>query len=344
MNATISPTSGEKYHSTTPRRRVSTVEGLYQWAREKNIYDGLLPGNALLWPIGTDSSNEATPSRSRVTVHLGAEDDEPVHVMEFQQAKAIMAELGPLPREVVANRENVKFDSVETAIQALGLDESSSRDRLAAEYGLNSGLRISEIHQLNWTRFSGYNAETIIENNNYRFRIIGKGRKKRMVDIPGWLILETLCYIEFERKLIVASVGEKVNTPALLLNPLSVGKHKGKRVSVRTLERQFADACINTGNCELRERVEIKQRGADIERKTFNKMIPLFVFHDLRHTYAIWTYYVRIRHEKEPWLYIQARLGHAFLMTTMNKYLKVAGDFEAAVSDAFIAYIDEKKY
>ncbi|AJY41867.1 site-specific integrase [Burkholderia humptydooensis] len=343
MNAVISPSSGEAYHNSTPRRRVSTIEGLYQWAREKVIYDGPLPKNALLWPIDGSSSNEEGTSRNKVTVSLTAEEDEPVHVMELEQARCIMKKLGPLPREVIVNRENVLFDSTDEAIRVMRLDVRSSRDRLAAEYGLNSGLRISEIRGMNCNLFNGYKTESVEPNKHYKFWVVGKGRKRRRVDVPGWLIQETLTYMECERSLIVSSVGIAANANALFLNPVITRQHAGKRVSVRTLERQFAKACVETGQCVLEERTSIKQRGSVVEEKTFYQETPLFVFHDLRHTYAVWTYYARKRAgDLEPWAYIQARLGHKHLTTTMNRYLKAAGDFEAAVSDAFMRHINEK--
>ena len=71
-----------------------------------------------------------------------------------------------------------------------------------------------------------------------------------------------------------------------------------------------------------------------------SKLCPLFVVHDLRHTYAVWTYYIlKENGEAEPWLYIQAQLGHEDLSTTQDTYLKATGDFEASVSDLYMENI-----
>lgn len=341
MNAAISPTSGEEYRNATPRRRVSTIEGLYKWAREGRVYEDALPLNALLLPTVQEGSDGGKKSRRRVSVSVTAEEDEPVRVMEIEQARAILNTLGPLPTELVKGKQICQVDSAEDAIAAFGLDVRTSRDRLAGEFGLNSGLRISEIRNLNFMLFEKFKSQSVARNRNHKVRVVGKGRKPRLVDVPGWLIQETLVYIEFERSLIASSVGNNASAEALFLNPTFTHQHAGKRMTVRTLERKFSSACVEAGQCQLDERTSLRQRGDKVERKVFVKNFPLFVFHDLRHTYAVWTYYARKRAgDDEPWLYIQARLGHKQLTTTMDTYLKAAGDFEAAVSDALMEHIN----
>lgn len=340
MNATVSPTSGEEYRNATPRRRVSTIEGLYKWAREKKLYDGPLPLKALLLQAVKEGNDGGVESRRKIYVSKIAEEDEPVRVMEIEQARSIMNSLGRLPSDFLKSREEGTFDSVDEEIQELGFDVGSSRDRLAGEYALNSGLRISEIRNLSYRLFEKFDSNLLADNRNYKIRIVGKGRKPRKVDVPGWLIKETLVYIAYERRLIAEKINIATSSDALIINPTFTHQHAGKRVSVRTLERRFAKACIDVGQCQFEERASIRQRGIRVEKKAFEKQFPLFVFHDLRHTYAVWTYYARKKAgDSEPWLYIQARLGHAHLTTTMDTYLKAAGDFEAAVSDALMEHI-----
>jgi integrase/recombinase XerC len=341
MNAAISPTSGEEYRTATPRRRISTIEGLYKWARERKIYDGEIPINALLLPTAKAASDGGVESRRKVTVTTRAEEDEPVHVMEREQARAIINNVGPLPSDVLNGRGEYSFGSTDVAIHSFGFDIRTSRDRLGVEYAHNSGLRVSEVRNLNCRLFENFKPELLADNRNYKIRIVGKGRKPRRVDVPGWLIKETLCYIAYERHLIASTVGADADAEALLLNPTFTRQHAGRRVTVRTLERKFSEACVRAGQSQFGERTAIRQRGDRVERNTFVKEIPDFVFHDLRHTYAVWTYYARKKAgDNEPWLYIQARLGHEHLTTTMDKYLKAAGDFEAAVTDAFMEYIN----
>ena len=50
---------------------------------------------------------------------------------------------------------------------------------------------------------------------------------------------------------------------------------------------------------------------------------PRYRVHDLRHTYAVWTYHIRTSlGDNEPWKWIQSQLGHSTLDTTINTYLK----------------------
>jgi integrase len=58
--------------------------------------------------------------------------------------------------------------------------------------------------------------------------------------------------------------------------------------------------------------------------------------HDLRHTYAVWTYLLlRTQGDTNPWLFIQAQLGHRSAETTLNTYLRAVRMFENEISEIF---------
>ena len=53
--------------------------------------------------------------------------------------------------------------------------------------------------------------------------------------------------------------------------------------------------------------------------------------HDLRHTYAVWSYHIlKSLGDPEPWKSIQIQLGHKHIDTTINTYLK------------YVSLLDEK--
>jgi integrase/recombinase XerC len=56
-------------------------------------------------------------------------------------------------------------------------------------------------------------------------------------------------------------------------------------------------------------------------------------FHDLRHTFACWLYHAeRKSGNSEPWKVVQARLGHKYLSTTMDTYLRVVDEYRFEVN------------
>jgi integrase/recombinase XerC len=173
----------------------------------------------------------------------------------------------------------------------------------------------------------------------YRLRVLGKGGVTRTVKFPGELIIDLKAYVEGERAFIVSHLGEPASD-YLILHPTSVSRYGGKKVSTRTFERGFAAACIRAGlfTNESIEHFSWARDGLDRVEKT--TQTPSFVFHDLRHTYAVWTYYKLKKHMAEPWLDIQACLGHKDLKTTLQKYLRCAQDFEARISDAYMETVN----
>lgn len=337
LRATVSPTTGKAYSNLTIRRRKSTIEGLYAWARQAGLAPDVIPNEALLFPIVGTSTHDSEETRETVEIPQTADDCGPIRVMAHEQSVSILNALGPLPsvRDATAPiREDL--DVLAT--------RHTSRDRLAAEYALNVGLRVSEVRGLSVNNFAAYRAEDIDPVRNYQLEIIGKGRRQRTTLIPGWLIGETLKYIKGERSEIVSLCKSGTDPSALLLNPASTTRYAGGRVSVRTLERQFESACMRAGQYTDESRTLVEHTEGGIAQRAFLKRVARFVFHDLRHTYAVWTYYARkASGDSEPWLFIQARLGHAHLSTTLNTYLAAADTFEATVSDMFSRYINEKR-
>jgi integrase len=65
-----------------------------------------------------------------------------------------------------------------------------------------------------------------------------------------------------------------------------------------------------------------------------NVLVPRHRYHDLRHTYALWTYHALVEQGiSEPWKIIQSLLGHAHLSTTLDTYLRVVNVEKARTAD-----------
>ena len=328
MRATISPLTGRRYKTRTINRRKTTIRQFYIWARGNKMYRIAPPADSLLDP---ELDFSAANARIRKPLKLAANETKEVSVMQPAQCQRILEALGPLPR-----KRAVQVDFRQTPIHSdsakIFFKPKSSRDRIATQVSLETGMRISEVCGLPLKKFARL-ADPASDTVDVHIKIIGKGDKSRRVDFPGWLIKEIKNYIRSERQEILTVLNRSNEPEALFINPLSAGRHAGKPLQVRTLERAFADACLSAGETRVEKIQKFDSSGVTSVHAV---SAPLFNYHDTRHTYAVWTYYARKKTESEPWLYIQARLGHADLKTTLNTYLKIAGDFEPNISDRYI--------
>lgn len=329
MRSTYAPQTGRLYATSTINRRKSTILQFYTWARDKKVYRGQPQTDSLL---DSNLDYEDAVSSLRSSLHPRAEEDNEVAALQQHEAHELFKELGPLPSELTDEMQESDSSSSHAKFTK-SKSIKSSRDRIAGEIAIGSGLRITEVCDLPVSKFTRYK-ENLPSTARIRINIIGKGGKKRGVDFSGEMIKEIQIYIKNERRRLLESLGLKDNPTELLINPLSAKKTAGHPVNQRTLERAFSSACIRVGLVRFQA-----VSNFDFEGKVISSSIvevPLYVFHSLRHTYAIWTYYARKAEDDEPWLYIQARLGHTFLHTTIGTYLKAADDFEAHVSDNFM--------
>lgn len=331
MRATISPETKEAYSTKTIKRRVSTVLAFYDWAMRSRFQ----------WIFADESASSIqTLQKKPSALSLRQRADEPQHVslINPSQATAILDAAGAPIRDTgqravsPATGPCKHGDPYPTA--------KSSRNRLAMEIALQTGLRVTEVCCLRKDQFIPvFSYDNIPDTKTFRVKVKGKGAKVRQVAFPGVLIKSILKYIEVERSAILESC-TLPHPEELLINPSRSGGHYGKRVTARTLERAFARACVESGNSR-----EVAVHRFDSDGKVVgktSKRAPEFVFHDLRHTYAIWTYYARARAgDSEPWLYLQQQLGHAHLETTLGIYLSSAPQFEGAVSDATMRALNE---
>lgn len=190
------------------------------------------------------------------------------------------------------------------------------RDRLIVDWGWAVGLRISEITGLNIHQFLSLVVDPSSPWGHEPIRVLGKGEKIRNVSVPKWLIADSIRYIEDERKIAVAAGKLRNGAPTSLFVCSERSTRAGRPLGIRRIESIVSQACMSAG---LIKRIEVQ--GADGGRKVVQ--IPLHCVHDLRHTYAVLTYWAEVRAgNPEPWKKIQAQLGHSHMKTTVDTYLR----------------------
>lgn len=300
MKGAISPTTGEVYAAETLNRRRMIVTKMYEFWRKDGSVEAK-PRSLL--------AQESTAKKVKKTV------SKPVQIFTPDMAKQLLDALGVEPEKW--NRED---------------PDKSSRDRLYGDIALQSGLRISEIKSLTASQFLSFSKVNVNPTELYKISVIRKGGLRKSVPIPGELILEILQYINGERAYIVGKFSDE---DALIINSPSVKRFGGQRTSVRTIERIFSEACIKVGFYSLESRVRLTETiDGGLLREAVSAKIPRFVFHDLRHTFAVWTYYaLKEMRREEPWMELADRLGHADPRTTIQIYLQGTKSFEGQVTD-----------
>jgi site-specific recombinase XerD len=198
-------------------------------------------------------------------------------------------------------------------------DPRKSRNRLLGETSVTSGMRRLEVAALpvNQIPAAGNSNEPL-----RKIRItITKGNNPRTVYLPHETIIRLNWYIKLERAKVVSEakkrarrIGHTYQEPeALFLND------DGTPMTRERITRIFAEAAeaVGVGHAD---------------------------FHGLRHTFAITMYKALERHEKEPWKLLQILLGHEYLSTTVNTYLRAVEVDEALVSDCVEALYNEILY
>lgn len=192
-----------------------------------------------------------------------------------------------------------------------------SIDRLIGDIGVFVGLRNDEIHQLTKYQFLSLHPDPEAPYADQALTVVGKGRISRTVAIPNWLVQDAISYIAGERMGAVRVGGlTGRREPQDLFVARCHSKAPGKPVTHRRFQQIVEEACIRAGVVEIVRRTD-PQTGDIIEVAKAKHCV-----HDLRHTYAVLTYWAEKRGgNAEPWKKIQAQLGHRHLSTTTDTYL-----------------------
>lgn len=322
MQEIVSPYTKRNLANNTIRRRQGNVERFYKTAQINGWYSGEFisnkakkrrnahrdPSNEKLSRHASTSEEETSKFRQSATA------PEPIRPLTKYEWELIKNFLGPMPSEA-------RFV------------EESSRNRLASEVSIGSGLRVDEIASL--TVYQLHSLYCLWQAADEEERIMGfsklrvtktKRAKTRDVMIPNYIIPELMAYMDVERKAAIEKAraravkeGKRFKEPTtIFVNLIDSEKHAGNAVNATTLSRAFTKACLNAGVTDYVEKIDIDTK------ERYRVLLSKHVFHDLRHTFAVWKYHQLVANgDSEPWKEIQILLGHANLKTTMDTYLAV---------------------
>lgn len=300
LSTAISPVTGDDYSSGTIAAYMQPVITFYDYARRRKAYFGDICGaDVFRSGSGSDALADTALDASRLVPSRRAKKNA-IRPFRTDDLRKFLASLGP-----TATDRDVR-------------DLRPCRDRLMADWGWAVGLRLSEIMTLNPYQFLVMQPDTEFPFSHQAVEVIGKGGMARNVAAPNWLIADTQLYIEVERKNVLAlgrKAGRKV--PNVLFLAGARSPRPGSPFTPRRFETIVNDACISAGLVRLKKRT-------DPESGLITQVsVPNHCVHDLRHTYAVYTYWAEVRNgNPEPWKVIQSQLGHEQLDTTIRTYLK----------------------
>lgn len=326
----VSPHTRRHLSHSTIRRRQSTVENFYKEAQKQNWYVGAFLKTSEF------KKGRIRPADSDAMVHLRAGRDTThevspyaeeigetgvVHPLNKAEWRAIQRELGPLPSE---SEKNLR----------------PSRDRLACELALTTGLRVDEAASLTVHHILKLNTDYLLlseEDREYGYLKLyitkTKRLKPRNVLIPCYLIPELVRYIDGEREAAVsagkaysANYGKKYKEPnSLFVNHASPVQHAGNAIQPTSLSHAFRQACKAAGVMKTVQEIHALEDDDGGETNvSVLRRAAAHCYHDLRHTFAVTKYFDEVGNgNPEPWLLIKELLGHSSVETTRDIYLKV---------------------
>lgn len=336
MSEVRSPVTNRPYADLTIRRRVSTAKQFCKWAQS----EGLLKHRFDYQSVEVARRDDPDQARRSITKFAVGVDEPPepdktahVNVLHLQNAPVLLNALGPLPQLDCLGRS-----------RKLQADTQPLRNRLMSECSLQTGLRRAEV--VGFTLESLKKARTKHASSPTHLCVVkirGKYGRWRNVNFPFWLIEALRLYVNSERESAVEAGRRRApayeEPTTIFVNHAHSIRAPGAAVTVDTFNEVFRQAQIEAGMASDEEIFD------EISREKKTVITVPHVVHDLRHSFAVWTYWARKQAgDQEPWKYIQAQLGHKSLSTTTDIYLSAATLFEAQFSDRFTEVLKERIY
>lgn len=305
MMTTLSPRTGRPYASGTVSARMISVIMLYRYLQSSKILLSDIAGiqsneTGLCWSGGAQFSRKGQSFR-KSKGYIPKEDGR-LRIAPFSRKhlQSILNAIGP--------RASLK-------------EQSDSRDRLIVDFGWAVGLRNSEITGLRTSQFINLHPDPNFPGDNQRLEVLGKRKKRRVVAVPNWLVLDAQAYIKGERTEALLRSRDGVDSEYLLVSSKK-SRFPGRKISTRRTLQIVEAACLLVGQVETVSR-NVPGRGNVYTEKATHCV------HDLRHTYAVMTYHAEVSQgNREPWKKIQAQLGHKNLQTTIDTYLHYVSVFD----------------
>lgn len=325
LTSAVSPITGRTYAPSTILRRVQTVLMFYEWAAGEGCAH--VHGNVTRWGpnrfVNADKLTLAHVMRkapkSRSLVKLKQVDPaDRVNILSTEQLRKVLRRLGP-------DLTPGQFDQ-----------STSIRNRLIAEWALYTGMRLHEVLGLTKAQVLSLalGCEGAHPAKLIKLRlVVTKGGRKRDVLAPAFLLRASQHYIATERSSVLKTARHRngnYREPAqLFLNSEDTNvAYVGKPLAGKVASRHFSAAVMGCGYID------------EIDTSKGVRRTARFRYHDLRHTFAVRTYVeLEAAGKPEPWKTIQTLLGHRFLSTTINTYLKHVRIDEVAVGDALGRHI-----
>lgn len=298
-----SPVTGRPYARATIGRRVSTLRSFYHWAQESGLTKHRVDIQKL-----TSLDDEARRYHQRgdtVSKPKALRKSSKVRFIPTEALRAIMQAFGPL-------RVDVRDSG----------SAPTSRLRLMYECALQAGLRRFEIAELEVDELE--KAERLARGkellNKAPLEVLRKGGRYRTVMVPVWLVENLWHYCVTEREDAIKArlaIDRKFEDHGyLFVHDAASDSRVGDPLSPRYLSEPLRNVQLKLGI----------NPGQTVERQPYQR---LYGVHAFRHTYALMEYFSRkAEGDSEPWLYVQAQLGHSKLATTTDTYLEVAAEYE----------------
>lgn len=299
MRLNDSPVTKEPFAISTIRRRASTVCAFYRWAIDNALMKNKIDRHTLTAvakeDIRYETASDHLQKAKRQTKDLK------VTFIPTEKLRLILEAAGHL------------------RVDIRNLDEPpSDRLRLMLECGLQAGLRRAEISGLEVQAFikAARIAKDMQLIEKCPVKLFRKGGRYRTVMVPVWLIRNIDYYIHAERAQAIQA-RHKANPEFLdhgivFVRGRESGGTAGNALSPRYLSGPMSDIQERLG-------IGMGEAGGAVR----------YGVHALRHTYALLEYFTRKWNgDSEPWLYVQAQLGHTSLATTTDIYLAVAAEYE----------------
>ena len=319
----ISPNTKEIYSHLTIARRVGTAVEFCVWLGERGIYPpnklGAVQGlrRDLGRISGRPFSHHRTRARGRSTLLPTTIKLHEPRILSEKEARALLQELRSRPPQSSGG-------PLDNAIR--------KRNVLMAKIALCTGLRREEVCRLQISSVTAVRAHEKDKALHTVQLTHTKNSVHRKVLFPGRLLAEIQSFASLERAVICKRNQCK---GCGVLAPVFPAVRKGKGGHCGAMHPQNFGLVIRTAAKNIGiVRVATK---LDVNGKTATSVeVAGFSTHDLRHTYAVWTYLLlRAKGDTNPWLFVQAQLGHRSSETTLNTYLRIVRMFENEISEVF---------
>ncbi len=164
---------------------------------------------------------------------------------------------------------------------------------------------------------------------------------------PAQLVLDLMKYIETERARVVEAANRRLGAlyrdpGVLFLNGVDANdRDVGRPMKAATISRRFTRAVVSCGLFLAEEdRFLLRADGSLVRDESSGEPLtesvkrPAHTYHDLRHTFAVVQYFIRVRRgDKNPLGTVRSLLRHTLSQTTADLYLAWMDFYERELSD-----------